>query len=256
MFDTLMEASVASAIFSGIFVIFQIAIVLCSKKKITVKRSFRIGLNSLYSFYFAACINVILLCVFSWWGEYNDQKDRLVLYDEVDDVPGHLLDNNYEILRKLTESNYMAMEIKEQRDVLYQLAQLESIWLLGKKTPDLRFEFKKIEADLVGGYYDNATVTIVADVDCADRYEYMIRLVTHEMWHMYEYALLDGAEQINEKVSEQNIQDYRKELELSSYISIEVDRERYVEQTCETDAYAYEERAGNMYINYIKRNFT
>lgn len=256
MFETLMRAAVISAVLSGALVIFQIILVWCAKKRFTAKRLVRIGLNTIFTFYFATCINVTLLCALSYWGEYSEQKDKLVLFDEITCVSEDLFKNNQEILKKLSRENYMAMDLKKRQDALYQLAQLESIWLLGEKTPDLQFKFRKINTEHLGGYYDHAARMIVADLDCADQYEYMLELVAHEMWHMYEFKLLEGAEQVNEKVPEKNIQDYRRELAPSAYISIEDDLEGYEQQTCEKDAYAYGERAGNLYLNYINRNFT
>ena len=164
----------------------------------------------------------------------------------------YILKNNIFVLEKFTDACWTSMNRAGREKACLQLAELELLYMIGKTDKKLTFYICNDFSESRGGFYDDDLKRIVADEQYQMDRKYMIDLVCHEAFHYYEHRLLDGADDIHNLSSPEQVKKYKEEF--VHYIDSEEDYDGYYKQCCEADARAYAEQRAAVYLDYIDRN--
>lgn len=171
---------------------------------------------------------------------------------EVVSVEEDIFKNNHHILEKFTWINWEKMNNKEKEEACIQLAQLELLYLTGRKDDTLLLYVCDDHYEGAGGFFDEEKNRIILDERYIDILDYIVNAVCHESFHYYQSYIVKGGTDIRELSDEEKIKKYVDELE--NYTDLGENYEKYYEQALEADARNYAEKAARMYLNYIYSN--
>lgn len=194
----------------------------------------------------------------------------IVTLEEVDDFQDKiLLVSTNDVI---TEDNREYQTIESHKDILMNLD--EEIWR--NMTPQARLNLLQIIANIeqksLGivtnarvstanlsrfyyGFYRDQTeeIVVTADLLMAESPKEVISTLCHEVYHTYQYKLVDFYEALDEGGRQLRLFDRaeRYGYEFEHYNSGREDMEAYRRQACETDARAYAENAVMQYMSMM-----
>lgn len=168
----------------------------------------------------------------------------------LNDVQEHTIENNIDKVLLLQESEWNKLDVEEKINVMQTIANIEAASL--GISDELTVRGEELEENVAGKYSD-AMRLILIDVDHLknDSGFQVLETLCHEVYHCYQYRLIDAYNGADEKAKRLLI--YKKAETYSweevNYVDASVDVAAYYAQSLEIDAneYAKEE----VYIYYF-----
>lgn len=210
---------------------------------------FRLGLKKVCLLGQNILIFMSIICFFipsGWMTSYRNTipKSGVVIGNE------NLWGNNTDILKKLSPEIFYNSSLQEQAKALQGLADIEAVYL-GVNFVDV--EVRNLR-EQTGGFYNPVEKIIVINSVYMDDISELINITLHEMWHVYEHAMVEKLEDLE---AMQGFLFYREvsrwKEELANYQSAdEAGFQEYYTQTVEKSAREYANEWTPVYIEYIR----
>ena len=174
---------------------------------------------------------------------------ELTLDDEI--TQSYQLSDYSEVLMNFKEESWNKMSTKEKKDIISDIADIEMVYLTGKKDDDLSVVIKEFQRDSLSGYYTYYNSEITINSSLLDDRVNTLSVLLHECYHCYQYVLIEEFDR-NIYSNVKMIRDIKQwKYEQQNYITATMDYDAYYNQELEKSAREYSNERIQLYLNYI-----
>lgn len=164
---------------------------------------------------------------------------------------GNTIESNIRTLVKLESNTWKKLSIRERLDVLQVVANVEQNYL---GVNDLNVTVREMD-DSINGSYDDGKHNIMINFNHIQKDSSwdLVKTVTHEAYHSYEYKLIELYRKVDDNYKKmkifKNVEEYIYEFDNYNDGSYGIDE--YYRQKCEKNAREYSEEAVLDYYEQI-----